>query len=317
LQAVFRDAGATDEQGVRIDYGLADYRLYSTESSLLGIKGGRVPTPLGFYNETRDVLSSRPSILLPQSIYFDRNRNLALSADGGYLYGEYRTQFGDFFFDVGGVVPRLNDADAEFAITRDLPGKLNGQTSWVGRVAYEWQGGRVRASITYADFNIKYKTRNPVNQSGIIRFNPLIFSVQYNGEKWSLTSEYELSRRRFDEFGFPPDSDTIGVGYYVQGTYRLTSWVEGLIRYDNLVLDRNDKKGKRFSLANGGRMPAHSRFAKDFTIGLRFTLAPNLSLSAEYHHINGTGWLADIENKDPGKTKKRWDMVLWMISYSF
>ncbi len=320
MQIVYRDAGLTDEEGVRIDYGFADYSFYSTESTLLGMKGGRVPTPLGFYNETRDVLSTRPTILLPQSIYFDRNRNIALSADGGYFYGEQRTEYGDFFFDIGGVVPRTDDADAKFSITGNLPGEFEGNPSWVGRLAYEWQSGRVRMSVTYGDFYTQYNPEQIPGQfnlqPGTLRFNPLIFSAQYNGENWSLTGEYELRRTRLEDFGFPvPNSDRTGIGYYIQGTYKFTSWMEGVVRYDDLVLDMNDKSGANFqSLTN---RPAHSQFAQDWTFGLRFTIIPSLLFSAEYHRVNGTAWLASIENPDPSKTKQRWDMYLMMISYDF
>ena len=55
LQLVLRDAGKTDDGDIRVDYGLADYALISTETDLWGIRGGRVPTPLGLYNDTRDV----------------------------------------------------------------------------------------------------------------------------------------------------------------------------------------------------------------------------------------------------------------------
>ena len=317
MQIVYRDAGLTDESGVRIDYGYADYSFLSTESTLLGLKGGRIPTPLGFYNETRDVLSSRPSILLPQSIYFDRNRNFALSADGGYFYGEQRTEYGDFFFDLGGVIPRFDDPDARFSVARDFPGEFDGKPTFIGRAAYEWQGGRVRLSVTYADLHVKY---NPEPGTfnldpGTIQFNPLIFSAQYNGENWSLTGEYEVRRTRLNSFGLFPDSDTTGTGYYVQGTYQFTSWLEAVVRYDNLVLDNDDPDGHQFE-ADTGR-PAFSRYAQDWTIGLRFTIIPNLLLSAEYHHVNGTGWLPLLENQDPSKLTQRWDMYLWMISYDF
>ncbi len=316
LQVVYRDAGATDDHNFRIDYGVADYSFYSTESSLLGVKAGRVPLPHGIY-QARDVLSNRPSILLPQSIYFDRNRNSALSADGGYIYGEHRTAFGDFFFDAGAVVNRTDDPDIKFGLTQNLPGKFNGKASWVGRFAYEWQSGRVRTSITYGDYHIKYKSKNTAFQNGKVRFNPLIFSVQYNGENWSITGEYELSRRRFNNFVRLPDSDTKGFGYYIQGTYQLTSWIEGLVRYDSLVSDRNDKDGEKFSASTRGRLPAHSRFAEDWTVGLRFKIVPDLLFSAEFHHINGTAWLASIENQNSARTRKRWNMFLWMISYNF
>nr|WP_305907232.1 hypothetical protein [Methylomarinum sp. Ch1-1]MDP4519966.1 hypothetical protein [Methylomarinum sp. Ch1-1] len=141
LQVVWRNAGQTDQDDLRIDYGVANYSFYSSESTLLGIKAGRVPTPAGLYNDTRDVASTRPSVLLPQSIYFDRNRNLGLSADGGYFYAEQRTDYGDFLFNIGVINPRTDDPSFKHAIVGDTPGEMTGDTSWITRLNYEWQGG--------------------------------------------------------------------------------------------------------------------------------------------------------------------------------
>lgn len=203
VQLVYRDAGKTDDLGVRVDYGLADYSFYSTESTLLGIRGGRVPTPFGFYNDTRDVASTRPGILLPQSIYFDVNRNFALSADGGYVYGEHRTDYGDFSLHAGVVNPRVTDPDLKNVIVGPFPGELEGDTSFVTRFNYEWQSGVVRLAISYADFNINYQPEggNVNLLPGSLKFNPLVFSAQYNAENWSLTAEYALRRAKFFDFG--------------------------------------------------------------------------------------------------------------------
>ena len=72
--------------------------------------------PLGFYNDTRDVPFTRPSILLPQSIYFDRTRKLAIAADGVHLYGEYRSDYGDVSFQAGVVRPLVRGDEAEAAV---------------------------------------------------------------------------------------------------------------------------------------------------------------------------------------------------------
>ncbi|MBS1212726.1 MAG: hypothetical protein H6R26_1343, partial [Proteobacteria bacterium] len=82
MQIVYRRAGRTDDQDLRIDFGFLDYSFLSDSDDLLGIRLGRVVNPIGLYNDTRDMPFTRPSILLPQSIYFDINRNLALSSDG-------------------------------------------------------------------------------------------------------------------------------------------------------------------------------------------------------------------------------------------
>ena len=53
--------------------------------------GWRVRLPFGLYNDTRDVAFTRPSILLPQSIYFERTRELAISG-GRYHVLRRRTR---------------------------------------------------------------------------------------------------------------------------------------------------------------------------------------------------------------------------------
>lgn len=316
MQIVWRDAGLTDEQGLRIDYGLADYHIYSSEDNLLGIKAGRVPTPLGLYNETRDVASTRPGIFLPQSIYFDRNRNIALSGDGGYLYGEQNTDWGDFSLNVGVFIPRNDDPDLKNQFGRNQFGRNlqgEGDTSWISRLNYEWKSGEVRLAITYGEFNGHFSPNE-----GHIQFKPLIFSAQYNAERWSLTGEYELRGLRLNNFHLFPDSDTTGRGYYLQGIYKFTSYLEGMVRYDEFILDVDDKDGSKFAAdaaVSGRPTPAYSRFAKDWTVGLRFKVMPGLLLSTEYHRINGTGTISELEN--PGSTKQHWDLYAVMLSYDF
>jgi hypothetical protein len=316
MQVVWRDAGDTDNGGFRIDYGLANYNLYSSETSLLSLRGGRVPTPLGFYNDTRDVAATRPSILLPQSIYFDVNRNLALSADGGYVYGEHRTDYGEFTLNVGGIIPRMDDPDFNYVILGGSPGHMEGDASWVARLGYEWEQeiGLVRLAVTYAGFEGHYRPyAGAIMEAGKWQFHPLILSAQFNAEDWSLTGEYALRRADLNGFTPRPDMGFTGQSFYIQGTYRLTDSLEGVVRYDELIWDLNDPRGDKFSAMTGA--PAHSRFAQDWTFGLRYEILPSLMLSAEYHHINGTGWLSAIEN--PQGTTQHWDLYTTMISYNF
>lgn len=318
MQVVWRDAGETDNGGFRIDYGLANYDLYSSETSLLSIRAGRVPTPLGFYNDTRDVAATRPTILLPQSIYFDINRNLALSADGGYLYGEHRTDYGEFTLNIGIVNPRMDDPDFNQQVLRGSPGAMEGDTSWVTRLGYEWESeiGGIRLALTYGNFRGNYQPESGATlQAGSFALDPLILSAQYNAEKWSLTWEYALRRVDFNDFAPNPDFGFTGQSYYIQGTYKLTDDLEAVIRYDDLIWDVDDPHGDILSAQTGGFIVNHSRFAQDWTFGLRYEILPSLMLSAEYHRVNGTGWLSELEN--PQGTTQHWDLYTTMISYSF
>ena len=317
LQAVARNAGDTDDGDLRVDYGLIDYTLLSDADNLLGIRLGRVVNPFGLYNDTRDVAFTRPGILLPQSIYFDVNRQFALSGDGAHVYAERRTGFGDFLFQAGVFEPRTNDPDLKQAITFGFfSGDLEGRTSWVGRLMYELNGGQIRLALTAADLNADFKPGpvRPNLESGEFNFAPLVFSAQYNAENWSLTGEYARRPAQVNDFGpFLPDGRFTGESYYLQGTYRLRPNLEAMLRYDVLIWNRHDYDGREFEAATG--IPSHRRYAKDWTIGLRWDVTPSIMLRAEFHHVYGTGWLSALENRDG--FEKEWNLLSIMASYRF
>ena len=48
------------------------------------------------------------------------------------------------------------------------------------------------------------------------------------------------------------------------------------------------------------RRAAFTRFAKDITVGLRWNVTPEFMVRAEYHRVNGTGWLSTLDNPVSG-----------------
>jgi hypothetical protein len=316
-QAVSRNAGSTDDGDLRIDYALVDYSLVSDLDTQFGLRLGRVVNPFGLYNDTRDVAFTRPSILLPQSIYFDINRQLALSGDGVHLYAEQSSSWGGLLFQGGLFKPRTDDPDFELSITQGLvPTEVEGKASWIGRLIYEYDGGRLRLAATAVDLEADFRPElgPDFTGSGKFGFSPLIFSAQYNAERWSLTGEYARRPTSLKDFGaLLPDTEFTGESYYLQGTFRFTPDIEGVLRYDVLVADRDDPDGEEFAAVTG--LPAHGRFAKDWTVGLRWDVTPSFMLQAEYHYIDGTGWMSPLEN--PGEQDQRWDLFAIMASYRF
>jgi len=312
LQVVYRRAGATDDKNVRIDFGFLDYSFLSNADNVLGIRLGRVVNPFGLYNDTRDMPFTRPSILLPQSIYFDVNRNFALSGDGVQVYGEQRSRYGDFFLQVNGFYSRTDDPDLKVVLSGNFPGSIDPRPSWLARLMYEWDSGRVRLGVTSGTLSGKYAPKGgKLNlQAGTFDFSPILFSAQYNEEKWSLTSEYAIRPLSLHGFGpLLPDTDTTGESYYVQGTYRFTESWEAFLRYDVLYWNTSDRNGKKTSAASGGAIPNYRRFAKDITTGLRWNITPSIMVRAEYHYINGTGWISELENRDAANTSQYWHLV--------
>ena len=318
-QILYRSAGDISDDDVQVDYGFLDYRCLDRDAGQWGFRLGRVKTPYGLYNETRDVAITRPSIFLPQSIYFERTRDLAISADGVCLYGEHRADYGNLFLQAGAGRARMKGRELEgLALGRDFPGSLDDDTSYYGRLTYEKGEGRLRLALTWAQLNIDYEPSEPFPEdlrAGSIRFEPFIVSAQLNQENWSLTAEYASRPFEYRHFGYPlPDRTITGESYYLQGIYKFSNNWEGMIRYDIFYSNRDDRHGRKFE--RPGR-PDYSFFAKDLTLGLRWDINRSLMLRSEYHYVNGTAWLSSEDNPDPSKTRQYWDLFAVLMAYSF
>ena len=316
MQVVSRDAGATDDSKPRIDYGFLDYTLSNTQQFTTGVRLGRVLNPIGLYNETRDIAFTRPSVLLPQSVYLDQYHRLALSADGLHVYHDINHKSGDYQFQVGAFEPRVEGRELETTLfLRELPGRMEAETSWVGRLLYERDLGRLRLGLSAMEINVDYQP-SPAEPmpTGEFQFRPHIASVQYNRENWSFTAEYSLHRTTLKHFG-AYDRTQYGESYFVQAAYHADPDWELFLRYDQLIWDRDDRDGKAFEAAHG--IPAHQRFATDHTAGIRWNLLDKMTLWLEYHHIDGTGWLSNLENTNPHATERRWNLVAASVSIRF
>lgn len=320
VQVLSRRAGKGNSGTPRLDFGFADYRLYSHDTNQFGIRVGRLKNPFGFYNDTRDVAFTRPSILLPQSIYFDRTRNLGLSGDAVHLYGESsHKDLGSISLQFGVFRPVVGDVETELALLGgQRAGKLTKNVSYIGRGIYESNNKRIRLALSGIWLDVGYDpAENDPLASGNILFSPVFFSAQYNAERWSLTSEYAIRHFKYKNFHSPgfDGLEFTGESYYVQSAYRFTSKWEGVLRYDVLFTDRADRSGQQYSAASG--RPAHSRYAKDITVGLRWNVTPAFMLRTEYHHVDGTAWLSKMDNPSPSGTNPHWNLFAVQASYRF
>ncbi len=319
-QALSRRAGEGNSGDPRVDFAFADYRLFSQEANQFGIRVGRLKNPIGFYNDTRDVPFTRPSILLPESIYFDRVRNLALSADSVQLYAEAsQSDFGSVTIQFGVGRPIVDDDDTELALLGALrPGKLQPEAALIGRGVYETNNKKFRIALSGLQLNIDYKPGQIDSLGrGSILFQPAYLSMQYNEERWSLTSEYALRHFEFENFNnaFLDSLNFTGESFYLQGVYRINEQWETLLRYDVLYTDRKDRSGKKFASQFG--VLDYSRFAKDITTGVRWNVTTEFMLRGEYHYVNGTAWLSTLDNPVATNTSQYWNLFSIQASYRF
>jgi hypothetical protein len=330
-QLLSRTAGEVDDGSLRLDYGFADLTFHQSLSSKWGVRVGRVKNPLGFYNETRDVEHTRPSILLPQSIYLDRARALLLSTDAVYLYAEESLGPGTLFLDLGYGYPQADDEELERSLLwgRDWKGHLDGQPSLLGRLMYETEDGWGMAA-TYAEAKLDFEADAidfPMTDGGLdLTYN--LLSLQYEQPKWSLTLEYLRQEKRTQGLGLIPDGYVESDNYYLQGTYRPRDDLELLLRYEVGYNNNNDKDGSKSAAASAAAAPLlnpmgvptfvdHNFYGTDWTLGVRWDVTPEWVLKAEYHKVHGTIWLPFTENRVPNDMAEDWDLLMFSASYRF
>ena len=313
-QLLYRRAGADDNGSVRVDYGLMDWSR-SLEQGRIGVRLGRIKNPIGLYNETRDVAFTRPSILLPQSIYFDRVRNLEMAADGGQLYLEHAIGPGELTLQAGGGKAQLDNTVRNVFLGPTATGDLDGDIL-VARGLYELDGGRLRLGISSAWLKMDY---DPVPTEffpgdGDVDLQFWVLSAQYNTEKWSLTSEVVWEPINFDGFSDGYTDFTV-TGGYLQGSYRFQPDWEGFVRFDASFTDSKSLSGNRLSKVSG--LDRYNFYTKDFGTGLRWDIRKNLMLRAEYHRIRGANWLTLQDNIPISDTRKDWNLFSLQASFRF
>jgi hypothetical protein len=82
-QGYDRNLGQLGQYHPSLDWALADYRF----KSWFGVRGGKVKTTLGLFNDTQDLDFLRPFALLPQSMYPTDIRDSTIAHLGGDIYG--------------------------------------------------------------------------------------------------------------------------------------------------------------------------------------------------------------------------------------
>jgi hypothetical protein len=316
-QLLYRRAGDTDTDNLRLDYAHADWRLHQSDSHQIGARLGKVKIPYGLYNETRDVPFTRPGILLPQSVYFDNSRSLVLAAPGAFLYGGGVHDWGSTEWSVGGIQPDFDSSAVEYNfLGNDLPGKLDGRRALGARFRWDSPGDTTLA-LTYADAQADYApgALDPFG-AGTVDFRNLMLSVQQRFNTLTLTAEYGRPKIRLAGFGLAlPDSVSPTETFYAQGEWRFAPDWELLVRHDVFYRSRKDRNGRAFEAATG--LPAHGNYAHDTTLGLRWDATPSLMLRGEYHRVNGTAWLPGPDNPDFFARTRDWDMWLLQAAWRF
>ncbi len=315
-QGVYRRAGEISDEA-RIDYALIDWTIADHENYRYGIRLGRVKTPLGFFNDTRDVAFTRPSITLP-SLYQERARDLFLGSDGGQFYLNMDSSIGDFSLHINGGKLKDNPKELEISILgADRPGELKSKTSYMGKLGYENKSGSTRFAVSYADVEMFYEPgAADFLSKGNLSFEFLLFSLQQHMGDLTLTGEYLRIHNSITNFGIHfPDFKPTSESYYLQVNYSLSSQLQAIIRYDVAYNNTDDRNGDFYATLTSD--PNYSAYSKDQMVGLRWAPKSNWLIQAEYHRIDGVSELSAADNPDLSAAKQHWNLFALQLSYRF
>ncbi len=317
-QALYKRTGNAKPKGTRLDYAIIDWRIQDRLEYGMGLRAGRLKNPYGFFNETRDVAATRPSILLAEGIYLSYLRELIHSSDSLGAYGHLSTLNGTLSFDTIFGKPIFNSGSVR-SLLGGTPtnGTVNNEQASISRLIYEHGSGAWRAALSYTDFKAEFEPASgEPYQAGDIKVNQLMVSAEFNWREWQLLSEYQWRTIHYlDIFG--SDVKNKGIAYYVQLGYQYSAEWSAFIRKDDTYTDASDKDGKAYTARFGGARPAHNAFAKNIVYGLRYEPSFAWSFSAEYHRVNGTTWLPDLENPVVSEQQQYWNLFLLQGAYRF
>ncbi|WP_317931504.1 hypothetical protein [Halioxenophilus sp. WMMB6] len=342
-QFLSRKVGDLDDGSPQIDFLLMDYSFLSLDDVSAGIRVGRVKTPYGIYNRTRDVPHARPGVFVPQSVYFETFRDALLSADGGNLYLNLRCCWGDLGIDLIAGTAHIDNNVVEYqAYQQNINGRFEEVDISGFKIAYSPAvlsnlnigfslldvstelDNAARISTAELQAGVSDLLDNPQNFVHYItatRIEPMLklFSLQYNWRNWVFTSEYlevAIKMSDLEVLYFPLEAVSANLqGYYAQTEWMPSDKLSLYARYEHLVYDTGDRDGEAFAVQTGGN-PV-TQYNEAVTVGARWYFNPDFSLTGEWSWNQGAAFINGPDNIDYQALQEDWDFLVLQLSYHF
>jgi hypothetical protein len=326
-QMMGRNLGADGNEDLVLDWAFGDYRV----ADQLGVRVGKIKTPHGLYNQTRDVDMVRNSILLPQVVYTEVMRDVMNGFEGASLYGtvalgsntslEYDAFYGTVDvertrFPVDMVVtPLMTNVYTSPLPYFDWRAEVKRIYGGALRLNTPLEGLRLGASAFDAEMSASGVFASPFGA-----FRPefhmqaqpwYVLSAEYTRD--ALTLSFEMTRAfiememrglvvptgmadpAFTTMDIPME-DRRG-GWYGQVVYRLNDWCEVGGYYAQFYPDygRRDLDGPQWQ-------------QRDIALSARFDITDYWLIKAEAHLMTGNGDVQARLNPDADFDVEDWNL---------
>lgn len=321
-QVVYLNGGNRYAEGIRVDYALLDWLAYDNSAWQVNIYLGRFKNNHWLYSSSRDVPFARPSIILPQSIYFDGFRDIAVGADGAaFKISHSNDDYGNFDFNFSYGSNQISDKQGEMVLSKFAHGVV--KQDFETQASLYWQPAfsswRFGASYLDSDFNYQANSMGDLFFDGGFSFQTYAVNALYEGERWEFSSEVHQQTFLTQGFYYPTYyKEPVGQRAYMQSRYKVSNKLTLLMRHERFYNQKNDKEGKQLEKESGGLVPAYFGYHRDTTLGLSYDFSSNLRLRLEYHWFQGAGRLTPVVLPNPTVNKnENWELWAIQLMYWF
>lgn len=296
LQLYARDFGDLSNHNIEVDFAFFDY----VWRDWLGMRVGRVKTPFGFYNNTRDIDALHNWALPPQALYEIATRSFWINHDGVDLYGHLsHDKIGslDYVLYAGAVtLPEDGGLEKTFEVVDGI--QLDDDNSYTLGADLKLRSGYVpgltlSGSAQYLHFHYQGGNTTHVHGGGglpvyvdvigdseepYLRFTG---GLEYVWNRFRLVAEYkrEYIEMRTKISG-PFTSTRIRKwripAFYVAGSYRFTDWFELGTYYSHYV-------SNSLSADNDDA----DNYFEDIALTTRFDFNEHVYMKVEGHRLHG------------------------------
>jgi hypothetical protein len=230
-QGYDRNLGQLGQYHPSLDWAVADYRF----ESWFGVRGGKVKTTLGLYNDTQDEDFLRTFALLPQGVYPTDLRDATIAHLGADIYG--KLSLGHRLGVLSYTVYTGHRSDSIYSGYPYYLSSFGGQIKSYGGLQY---GGDLRWSTPLKGFLIGASRLNEHIAGKGLAINPFApgtglvpysessradWTNQFYGEyvvgRFRIDSEYRRYWRNQELFSGTSESFADIRGWYVSGAYRI------------------------------------------------------------------------------------------------
>jgi hypothetical protein len=319
-QAVYLEGGNRYPQGFRLDYLFLEWQIFNSQNWSVKTQIGRNKNYHWLYSSTRDVPHTRPSIVLPQSLYFDVFRDVALGVDGLAIIAQTNNVWGEWDINFSLGNSRISNEQKQNLLGASATGRLDHDIDKQFSIYWRPNRSKFQYGVAVLDADFSYQGgENDTLFSGDETSQRLMFNVLYQGQNWEFASEIMRERVIAENILFPGfASDITAEGGYIQARHFLTQNLTLLTRLDIYDRDRKNRGGRDIETLSQGSVPGYFGLMDQATLGLTWKFAKNIQLQGEYHRVKGTGRLAPIFTPDTQLNhSKYWDMWAVQLMYWF